>query len=89
MEILTKEMLDYVEKMILAGGPDQILATGILCNTKTENKELRKRKITLLTSAQLLNREWLPKVYPSQDVKEWFVNNIFNVFENGNKEYNF
>jgi hypothetical protein len=69
------EILDKVEEMIKANSDDRMLAKGILNNLKLKDKELTKRKILLSTIIDLLNKKYLPNVYPNIEVLEWFKQN--------------
>ena len=81
--MLTKENLDVIEEMILSNNMDNIkIAITMLRNSKTESKELNKRKRILQYAAEYLakNTKYLPNTYPTKDVKSWFVKNYEESF---------
>jgi len=78
--MLTKENLDVIEEMILSNNADnKKMAITMLRNSKTEGKELNKRKRVLQYAAEFLaeskSHVYLPNTYPTKDIKAWFVKN--------------
>ena len=78
--MLNKENLDLIEQMILSRDIDNAkIAATMLRNSRAEFKELNKRKRTLQCAVEYLlkNPLYLPKVYASKEMKDWFSKNFY------------
>ena len=82
--MLTKENLDIIEELILSNNMDNTkMATAMLRNSKTEGKELNSRKRVLQFAGEFLGKypRYLPRMYPTKEVKNWFVKNYEKVWD--------